>query len=173
MVYSSFQKHLGLPSQDWRKSLRTQSRVKTFYTYIFLMNQKKKWSTWSLNSPNIKLIANRWAWALVPTRLVEPGSALARGSRCPWQPCERPPRGTVTLKHSVEYLPTNTYQALTYKKRGRVGRNKHSTASKQQATNMFNKDSLCAFSSLEVPLLRASDRPKLSWENCWPALVRG
>ena len=70
------------------------------------------------------------------------------------------------LKRSVEHLLTNTYQALTYKKRGTVGRNKLSTASKQQATNMFSEDSLCAFSSLEVPLLRAWGRPKHNWENC-------
>ena len=30
-----------------------------------------------------------------------------------WQPCEWPPQGTVTLINSVEYLPTNTYLALT------------------------------------------------------------
>ena len=29
------------------------------------------------------------------------------------QPCEQPSRGTVTLNNSVEYLPTNTYLALT------------------------------------------------------------
>ena len=45
--------------------------------------------------------------------------------RYPWQPCERPPQGTVTL-------PTNTYLALRH--RGREGWEKHSTkmASKQQ-----------------------------------------
>ena len=35
----------------------------------------------------IELITNRWAWALLPTKLVEPGNALAQGRRYPWQPC--------------------------------------------------------------------------------------
>ena len=52
--------------------------------------------------------------------------------RCPWQPCERPPPGTVTLNNSVEYLLTNTNLALT--SRGREGweKPKHKMACKQQ-----------------------------------------
>ena len=52
--------------------------------------------------------------------------------RYPWQPCERPPPGTVTLNNSVEYLPTNTYLAHT--SRGREGweKPKHRKARKQQ-----------------------------------------
>ena len=39
----------------------------------------------------VKLITNRWAWALVPPKLAEPGNALAQGRRYkPWQPCEGP-----------------------------------------------------------------------------------
>ena len=50
--------------------------------------------------------------------------------RYPWQPCERPPPGTVTLNNSVEYLPTNTYLAHTS-----TGweKPKHKLARKQQA----------------------------------------
>ena len=51
--------------------------------------------------------------------------------RYPWQPCERPPPGTVTLNNSVEYLLTNTYLAPTF--RGRKGweKQKHKMARKQ------------------------------------------
>ena len=64
--------------------------------------------------------------------------------RYPWQPCERPLQGTVTLNYSVEYLPPNTY--LTLRHRGRESWEKYSTKmeSKQQGY------------SKEVPLLRAS-----------------
>ena len=50
-----------------------------------------------------------------------------------WQPCERPPPGTITLNNSVEYFPTNTY--LAYTSRGREGweKPKHKLACKQQA----------------------------------------
>ena len=50
-----------------------------------------------------------------------------------WQPCERPPPGTITLNNSVEYLPTNTYLALS--SRGREGKEKlkQKIARKQQA----------------------------------------
>ena len=53
--------------------------------------------------------------------------------RYPWQPCERPPPGTVTLNNSVEYLPTNTYLAHT--SRGRAGweKTKAQNGLKQQA----------------------------------------
>ena len=53
--------------------------------------------------------------------------------RYPWQPCEQPPPGTVTLNNSVEYLPTNTYLAHT-SRGGRDGKKpKHKMARKQQA----------------------------------------
>ena len=47
------------------------------------------------------------------------GQCSSMRRRYPWQPCEQPPPGTVTLNNSVEYLPTNTYLALT--SRGREG----------------------------------------------------
>ena len=58
--------------------------------------------------------------------------------RYPWKPFGRPPPGTVTLRKSVEYLPTNT-QAMTYltgpdlKRKGGMGKTQHKMASKQQA----------------------------------------
>ena len=56
--------------------------------------------------------------------------------RYPWQPCEQPLPGTVTLSNSVEYLPTNTYLAHTSK--GREGgrdekKPKHKMACKQRS----------------------------------------
>ena len=56
--------------------------------------------------------------------------------RYPLQPCERPPPGTIKLNNSVEYLPTNTYLALTSSQEGeREGweKPKHKMARKQQA----------------------------------------
>ena len=47
------------------------------------------------------------------------GQCSSMRRRYPWQPCERPPPGTITLNNSVEYLPTNTYLAHT--SRGREG----------------------------------------------------
>ena len=55
---------------------------------------------------SVKLINNRWAWELVPKRLMEPGSNQARGRRCPWQPWKRPtPKSPWHWMQSVEYLP--------------------------------------------------------------------
>ena len=61
------------------------------------------------------------------------GQCSSMRRRYPWQPCERPPPVTVTLNKSVEYLPTNTYLALT--SRGREGGEKPELemACKQQA----------------------------------------
>ena len=88
----------------------------------------------------VKLITNRWAWALVPTKLVEPGNALAQGRRYkPWQPCEGPSPGTVTMNWSVESLPTNMFFSLTWpwtKEGGRAGKNTaQKLASKQQGSS--------------------------------------
>ena len=86
----------------------------------------------------VKLITNRWAWALVPPKLAEPGNALAQGRRYkPWQPCERPPPGTVTI-WSVESLPTNKFFSLTWpwtKEGGRAGK-RHCTKIGKQATRL-------------------------------------
>ena len=61
------------------------------------------------------------------------GQCFSMRRRYPWEPCERPPPGTVTMNNSVEYLPTNTY--LAHSSRGREGwkKPKHKMARKQQA----------------------------------------
>ena len=100
---------------------------------------------------------------------VGPCSSMRR--RYPWQPCERPPPGTVTLNNSVEYLLTNTYLALT--SRGREGweKQKHKIAHKQQAiatTLCKELKQATAYISHKVPLLEASGHLQNSWKNCCP-----
>ena len=90
--------------------------------------------------------------------------------RYPWQPCERPPQGTITLNNSVEYLLTNTYLALT--SRGREGweKQKHKMACKQLAIATTLCEELkqaTAYISHKVPLLEASGHPQNSWKNCF------
>jgi len=65
-----------------------------------------------------------------------PGQCTSMRRRYPWQPCERPPPGTVTLNNSVEYLPTNTYLALTL--RGREGSGKTKAQNGMQTTSYCN-----------------------------------
>ena len=89
--------------------------------------------------------------------------------RYPWQPCEWPPPGTVTLNNTVEYLLTNTYLALT--SRGREGweKQKHTMAHKQQAiatTLCKELKQATAYISHKVPLLEALGHPQNSWKNC-------
>ena len=67
----------------------------------------------------IKLIANRWAWELVPYRLVEGLNNSGTVGRYPWQSCKRelPPEAAVNWHHRTEkgfsgqYLPN---PILTY-----------------------------------------------------------
>ena len=99
------------------------------------------------------------------------GQCSSMRRRYPWQPCERPPPGTVTLSNSVEYLLTNTYLALT--SRGREGweKQKHKMAHKQQAiatTLCKELTQATAYISHKVPLLEASGHPQNSWKNCCP-----
>ena len=64
------------------------------------------------------------------------GQCSSMRRKYPLQPCERPPPGTVKLNNSVEYLPINTYLALTSSQEGgRDGKNQsaHKMARKQQA----------------------------------------
>ena len=46
-------------------------------------------------------------------RVGGPRQCSSMRRRYPWQPCEQPPPGTIKQNNSVEYLPTNTYLALT------------------------------------------------------------
>ena len=99
------------------------------------------------------------------------GQCSSMRRRYPWQPCERPPPGTVTLNNSVEYLLTNTYLALT--SRGREGweKQKHKMARKQQAiatTLCEELNQATAYISHKVPLLEASGHHQNSWKNCCP-----
>ena len=43
-------------------------------------------------------VNNRWAWALVPTKLLEPGTDIAWGGGIHGNPVSGPPPGTITLK---------------------------------------------------------------------------
>ena len=52
------------------------------------------------------------------------------------QPCEQPSRGTVTLNNSVEYLPTDTYLALT--SRGSEGWEKTKAQNGMQTASYCN-----------------------------------
>ena len=61
-------------------------------------------------------------------------SSMKRGY--PWQPCERPLPGTVTMNNSVEYLPTNTYLAHT--SRGREGWEKTKAQNGMQTASYCN-----------------------------------
>ena len=53
----------------------------------------------------LKLINNRWAWGMMPERMVEPRSKLnwVQQGHPWWQPCERQPPGTVTQKDWTIY----------------------------------------------------------------------
>ena len=64
------------------------------------------------------------------------GQCSSMRRRYPWQPCERPPPGTITLNNSVEYLPTNTYLAHT--SRGREGREKTNAKNGTQTASYCN-----------------------------------
>ena len=81
---------------------------------------------------------------------VGPCSSMRR--RYPWQPCERPPPGTVTLSNSVEYLLTNTY--LT-KREGGMGKTKaqNGTQTTSYCNNTLQRTeaSNCVYKSQGAP----------------------
>ena len=94
-----------------------------------------------------------------------------------WQPCERPPPGTVTLNNSVKYLLTNTYLALpsTGREGGREGGRdgRDGRDGRNQSTNWHSNSKLFAknckqatgYTSHEVPLLEALGHPQYSWKT--------
>ena len=47
--------------------------------------------------------------------------------RYPWQPCERPPLGSIKLNNSVEYLPTQYLPSPYLKREGGMGKTKAQT----------------------------------------------
>ena len=86
------------------------------------------------------------------------GQCSSMRRKYPLQPCERPPPGTVKLNNSVEYLPINTYLALTSSQEGgRDGKNQsaHKMARKQQAiaTTLYEElqASNCIYKSWGAP----------------------
>ena len=92
---------------------------------------KKKNNLQSLKlQREVKLIANRWAWELVPYRLAGGLRTSGTARRYPWQPCEREPplHATATWhrhteKSSVEKILTlpYTYQNPWIKRAGGLG----------------------------------------------------
>ena len=61
------------------------------------------------------------------------GQCSSMRRRYPWQPCEQPPPGTVTLNNSVEYLPTQYLPSPYLKREEGWEKPKHKLARKQQA----------------------------------------
>ena len=102
------------------------------------------------------------------------GQCSSMRRRYPWQPCERPPPGTVTLNNSVEYLPTQ-YLPSPHQEGGRDGKNQstnwHANSKLLQQHFAKNCKQATAYISHEVPLLEASGHPYYSWGNSWPAHI--
>ena len=85
---------------------------------------------------NIKLITNRWAWALVPSKLVEPGNALAWGGGIHGNPGSGPHQAPSHWTIQWNTYRPNTYLAHT-KREGGMGKTKAQTG-KQTASNCNN-----------------------------------
>ena len=64
------------------------------------------------------------------------GQCSSMRRKYPWQPCERPQPGTITVNDSVEYWPTNTYLAHTSK--GREGWDKTKAQNGTQTASYYN-----------------------------------
>ena len=79
----------------------------------------------------IKLITNRWAWALVSTKLVEPGNALAWGGGVHSNPASGPHQAPSHWTIQWNTYRPNTYLAHT--KREGWEKPKHKLVRKQQA----------------------------------------
>ena len=117
----------------------------------------------------VKLITNRWAWELVPTKLVEPGNALAWGGGGPHQALSH-----WTIQWNT-YWPILTWPLL--QGGGRDGKNQstkwHANSKLLQQHSVENCKQATAHTSHEVPLLEASGHPQYSWKDCWLALLCG
>ena len=77
-------------------------------------------------SSYLKLITNRWAWALVPTKLVEPGNALAWGGGIHGNPASGPHQAPSHWTIQWNTYRPNTYLAHT-KREGGMGKTKAQT----------------------------------------------
>ena len=93
------------------------------------------------NLITIKLIANRWAWELVPYRLAGGLRTSGTARRYSWQPCKREPtlHATATWhphteKSSVEKILTipYTYQNPWIKRAGGLGARIHNNSQKNK-----------------------------------------
>ena len=98
------------------------------------------------------------------------GQCSSMRRRYPLQPCERPPSGTIKVNNSVEYLPTNTYLALTSsQEEGRDGKNQstkwHANSKLLQQHFMKNCKQATAYISHEVPRLKALGHIQYTWKN--------
>ena len=85
-----------------------------------------------LHINHIKLITNRWAWALVPTKLVEPGNALAWGGGIHGISHQAPSHWTIQWNTYDQYLP-----GPYLKREGGMGKNQ-STKGTQTASYCNN-----------------------------------
>ena len=74
----------------------------------------------------IKLITSRWAWPLVPTKLVEPGNALAWGGGIHGNPASGPHQAPSHWTIQWNTYRPNTYLAHT-KREGGMGKTKAQT----------------------------------------------
>ena len=85
---------------------------------------------------HVKLITNRWAWALVPSKLVEPGNALAWGGGIHGNPASGPHQAPSHWTIQWNTYRPNTYLAHT-KREGGMGKTKAQTG-RQTASNWNN-----------------------------------
>jgi len=110
-----------------------------------------------------KLITNRWAWLFVPTKLVEPGNALAWGGGIHGNPASGPHPGTVPMNNLMEYLPTQYLPGPYLKREGGMGQNQstnwHANSKLLQQHFAKNCKQVTAYISHKVPLLEASGHP--------------
>ena len=97
LIHEEVFRPLCLQNPSWSKQCSRQF----FLSYYF--KSLKQNETLSL----IKLITNRWAWALVPTKLVEPGNALAWGRGIHGNPASSPHQAP-----SHWTIQWNTYRAI-------------------------------------------------------------
>ena len=106
--------------------------VKQFFARPLLFQQDEK------NKNVIKLITNRWAWALVPTKLVEPGNALAWGGGIHGNPASSPHQAPSHWTIQWNTYRPNTYLAHT-KREGGMGKTKEKTGTQTASYRPFSR----------------------------------